>query len=378
VRIGVNTLQVQPGRATSNRIYLKSLLSAISELDRENEYLVFVSRGTAGTFETGRPNVREVICPLTHLNTGVRILWEQFLFPGFLRKHGVDVLYSPDNSGPVRPGCRSVLTIQMVQAYLTPHCYTAFRRAYHHWVTRTVALGADRVVCVSDNLRRNIAMYMDLPSEKLVVVPEAASEHFQPVPREKAVAEAQGTYGLPTPYILNVANVIPYKNTLRLVEAFALLREAGYPHHLVIVGGERWPFGYAKQVEAALDRHGIRPFVKFVGHLPHEALPAIYSAAELLCFPSTCETWGLPVVEALACGCPVVTSDWSSLPEVAGDAAELVDPFVPADIARGLRKVLDSPEYRQQIVERGFRRSQELSWKHSAELMIGVFGSLGR
>lgn len=373
MRIGVNALQVEPGRATSNRIYLRSLLGAIGELDSRNEYLIFVSRRTAGTFGFPFPNFREVICPSVHLNTGLRILWEQMRFPGFLRRHGVDLLYSPDNSGPVHPGCRAVLTIQMVQTYLAPHCYSPLRRWYYHWVTRSVARGADRVVCVSDNLRRNIAMYMDLPEEKLVVVPEAASEHFKPVPRDQALAVARDNHGIPVPFVLNIANIIPYKNTLRLVQAFARVRAEGYPHTLVIIGGERWPWEYGKKVDEAIKRLDLGPWVKLMGHLPHEALPAVISAADLLCFPSTCETWGLPVVEAMACGCPVVTSDWSSLPEVAGGAAELVDPFRSADIARGISKVLASSDYRAQLVQRGFQRTQELSWRQSARAMIDLF-----
>lgn len=377
MRIGVDTLQVEAGRATSNRIYLKSLLGAIAEIDDRNEYLIFVSRSSLGTFNFGRPNFREVVCPLVHLNTGLRILWEQIRLPRFLRRHGVDLLFSPNNSGPVRPGCKSVLTIQMVGAYMTPHCYSPLRRWYFHWVTRSLAMRSDKVVCVSDYLRRTMCMYMDIPGEKMEVVPEAPPAHFRPVPREEAARLVRESLGLPMPYLLNVANVIPYKNTLGLVKAFAHVRAAGYPHTLVIVGGERWPKEYARRVDQTIRQLELGPWIRFVGHLNHEDLPAVYSAADLLCFPSTCETWGLPVVEALACGCPVVTSDWSSLPEVVAGAAELVDPFVPKEIARGIYRVLDSPSRRQDLVDRGLRRASELSWRNSAREMIRIFEECG-
>jgi len=374
LRIGVNALQIQPGRALSVGIYLRSLLEGVARVDAHNEYLIFVSPGTAGRFDLGRPNLREVVCKGTGVGRPVRILYEQAVLPRVLRRLGVDVFFSPENSAPLRLPCRSVLGLQMMMMFTMPECFPRSKRGYFRYIMRRAAPRADRVVCVSASIAKEAQQYLGVPPSKTTVIHEAPAPCFRPMPLGEAQGIVESKYSIGGDYFLAVATMAPYKNLLRIVEAYAKARKThGVAEALVVAGGEgEWP-GYRQQVLSAVEREGVAESVRFIGQVPQEDLLPLYSAAVALVFPSLCESFGLPVVEAMACGCPVITSNYSCLPETAGGAALLVDPFSSDSIAAGIASVASSPSLQRDLRQRGLARAARLSWEDCGRRLVTVF-----
>jgi len=373
--VGINSLQVQPGRAMSVGIYLRHLVGGLAKVDEDAEYLIFVSPGTAGTFCTENPRFREVVCPGTHLSRPIRILYEQLFLPNLLRRLGVDVLFSPENSAPLNLPCRSVLGIQMMMMFTMPEYFPSLtRKVYFRYMMRQAVARADRVVCVSDSIRREVAQYLGVPNSKMVVIPEAPAEFFRPMEPCAAKTEVARAFGVDGAYLLCVAIMAPYKNLIRLVEAFGIAcRKVNLPHQLVIAGGEdAWP-GYRASVVKTVERCGLSNRVRLLGRVKHEGLVPLYSAADALVFPSLCESFGLPVVEAMACGCPVITSDYTCLPETAGGAALLVDPYDVESIADAMVKVATSEDLRAHLRQAGLERASKLSWTESGRKLSRLF-----
>ena len=206
-------------------------------------------------------------------------------------------------------------------------------------------------------------LFRSIPPEKIAVVPCACSSEMRPVADPAALVELREKYRLPERFVLFVGNFNPRKNLERLIRAFDRAKGEGLIHHLVIAGEQGWKFDRT----AAL--RGIRHSrdIHFTGYVPDGDMPALYSAAELFAFPTLYEGFGIPVLEAQACGTPVLTSNGSSLPEVGGEGAVYVDPYDTEGICAGMRHVLDNPEIAQQLVQKGLANVQRFSWQASAE-----------
>jgi glycosyltransferase involved in cell wall biosynthesis len=230
---------------------------------------------------------------------------------------------------------------------------------------------ADAVVTVSHSARRDLLRYHRLPPDRVSVVHEAAGPGFEPIADRSARARIRLRYGLPERFVLYVGAIEPRKNLPRLMEAFAMARARGIPHELVCVG----PYGWSSQdLYACIDRLGLRRSVHFTGYVPVDDLPVIYNLGELFVFPSLYEGFGLPVVEAMACGTPVITTKTSSLEEIAAGAAETVDPRDVEALADALVLVASDEARREDLRSRGLARAREFSWSRTAKDMLGVYG----
>jgi glycosyltransferase involved in cell wall biosynthesis len=203
----------------------------------------------------------------------------------------------------------------------------------------------------------------------VMVIPEAANARYRQLDPD-AVAPALGRYGVEPPYILYVGSLEKRKNLPRLLQAYARLRQDLPGWKLVIVGARKWK---SAPIFDTLSRLGLEPYVHFTGFVEEDDLPALYNGADLFCFPSLYEGFGLPVLEAMACGTPVVTSSTSSLPEVAGEAALLVDPYDVEAIAAAMRRVLSDPELAQDLRARGLARAAQFTWERTARETIAVY-----
>jgi glycosyltransferase involved in cell wall biosynthesis len=232
------------------------------------------------------------------------------------------------------------------------------------------------VITDSQNSKQDICRYLQIPFEKITVIPIASACHFRPLP-EAQVGPLLDRYGLVRPYILYVGSVEPRKNLLRLLDAYVLLRQSLPQYRLVIVGARN--YWKSSPVARAVEHQGLQAQVTFTGYIPDEHLPALYNGAALFCFPSLYEGFGLPVLEAMACGVPVVTSSTSSLPEVAGDAALLVDPYNVDEVADAMRRVLQDGDLAHDLRRRGLARAAQFSWEKTARETIAVYEKvLGR
>jgi glycosyltransferase involved in cell wall biosynthesis len=267
---------------------------------------------------------------------------------------------------------RSIPTVLTVHDLIFRHLPAHHKRLNRWYLNLTMPLYCRRgthIVTVSECARRDLIAAYRLPAEKITVVYEAADPRFCPQPPER-VSAVRSRYGLPGRYLLFVGTIEPRKNLTRLLEAFETIHEGGLSDGLVIVGRRGWLYG---DFFARLEQSPVRGAVIFPGYVPDEDLPAIYAGAQALAFPSLYEGFGLPVLEAMACGTPVVTSDVSSIPEIGGEAALYVDPLDVEGMSEAIRRVLSDAWLRNQLRARGLAQAAQFSWERAAAQTAAVY-----
>jgi len=239
----------------------------------------------------------------------------------------------------------------------------------------TASRRATRVLTVSESSKRDILRFVNINPEKIDVIYNGYDERFAIEPKEEDVVRVRERYQLHDEFVLYAGNVKPHKNLERLIDAFHLVRNKGLDHlKLVLIGAEISKYAALRR---AVHRHQLHKYVRFLGYLPEETLAVMYRLAGVFVFPSLYEGFGLPPLEAMASGTPVVTSNVSSLPEVAGDAAVLVNPYDPAAIAEGIYQVLTDEQLRRGLRQRGLARARQFSWEDSARRVREVYQQVG-
>jgi glycosyltransferase involved in cell wall biosynthesis len=230
---------------------------------------------------------------------------------------------------------------------------------------------ATRVMTVSESSKRDIVRLFDTDPDKISVIYNAYDEQFGVEPLEEDVVRVRERYQLHDEFVLYAGNVKPHKNLERLIEAFEIVRKRGLDHlKLVLIGDEISKYAALRR---AVHQHQLHKFVRFLGYLPGETLAVMYRLAGVFVFPSLYEGFGLPPLEAMASGTPVVTSNVSSLPEVAGDAAMLVDPYDPHSIADGIHRVLTDEALRRELRRKGVARAHQFSWEASVRRVHAIY-----
>ncbi len=286
----------------------------------------------------------------------------------------LDVVHDPIGVSPFMLGrwagqFRRLTTIHDAIAFRYPEGYPWLNNLLHRRYVPASLPNLDGVVAVSEDAARDLARFMGVPPARIHVVPSGVSAHFRPVPPDAAAAVAQ-RYGLTGPYILSVGAQKAHKNVARLVAAFAQVRDAFPDVRLAIAGPTQWRHS---GVEDEIARQGVASAVARLGYVAEDDLPALYSAARLFALPSLYEGFGLPVLEAMACGAPVVCSNTTALPEVAGDAALLVDPTDVDALAAALRRLLADDGLRCDLAARGLARARQFTWEQTARNMVRVY-----
>jgi glycosyltransferase involved in cell wall biosynthesis len=363
LRIAIDASAI-PKQMAGAGVYTYELIRALAALGSRHELFIFAK---AGVFDGALQGAGTQIIHVQPGSRGGRLIWEQTQLPLLLRRFGIDVLHSPHHHAPVavralphRP--KLIVTIHDLTFMLIPERYPVARRLYMQTVTRTSARIADAIITPSQSVRGEVIERLGVEEERVVEIPEAASDCYRPVPRSDIDA-VRARYGLPPRYVLSVGSLEPGKNRARLFRAMASLRGKGIECHVAVVGQPAWKYGGDYDLVHAL---GLSGQVSFLGYVPERDMPALYTGATLLAFPSLHEGFGLPVLEAMACGTPVVTSSVSATAEVAGDAALLVDPLDTAAIAGAIERLLTEETLRAALRERGLLRSAEFSWERTA------------
>lgn len=259
-----------------------------------------------------------------------------------------------------------------IPTIMTVHDLIFERYPQHHKITNRAFLrmgmplfvrAATHIIAVSRHTANDLTSLYDVPTTKMTVIYEGVDDEFQPASAEQ-IATIRARYSADRPFLLMVGTLEPRKNHLLSLKALAQLKAKGYPHRLLIAGGKGWLF---EPIAAEVNAMGLTNDVIFTGYVPGEDLPGLYSAATCLLLPSQYEGFGLPLLEAMACGAPVVSSNASSLPELAGDAAMLVSPDDEAAFISVIRRIIDQPELAATLRERGFEQAGKFSWQATAE-----------
>ena len=352
--------------------YIRNLLRQLARIDRETDYVLLSPETDLDIAAHLGPNFRTVLEPSPNYS-----LREQIHVPLVLRRERPDVYHAPHYVLPPAVPCRSVVTIHDCIHLMFPQ-YLPNKAAYLY-ARASMWAAVKRSTCiltVSEASKRDILHFFNVAPEKIVVAYNAIDDHFWLTPPEEEVARVRERYQLDHPFVLYVGNIKPHKNLVRLIEAFAELRRTGPDElKLLIIGDE---ISKLPALRRAVHRHKLHKHVRFLGYVSDGTLRILYRLAALFVFPSLYEGFGLPPLEAMASGTPVVASNQSSLPEVMGDAAVLVDPYDVGSIVDGMRRVLTDPVLASDLRRRGPARAREFSWARSVEQTHAVYSRVGR
>jgi len=370
MHIGVNALCIVPGVTGGGETYLTGLLRALAERKDEHRYTLFVTPRNREALSAIHPEIACAVCRTPRSRAG-RVAFERLWLPRRVAEAGVDVLFSPANTAaPVR-GCAQTVCIQSLLYRLAPKEVGALRWLYFGWTLPRSVRRADMVIAVSEEARRQVLALGDVPEDKVRVVHEGVDAAFRPLPPEE-VERALRPLGLAPGYVLFVSRLKKYKNADKLIRACALLKERGTPvGPMVFAGPDRG--GLVPGLQALAKELGVGERVRFLGVVEHDRLPALYAGASVFVFPSAIETFGLPVLEAMACGTPVVGSNRSAVPEIVGDAGLIADPEDIAALADAIRRASGDAALRNMLREKGLARAREFSWQRAAEKTVRVF-----
>lgn len=367
MRIAFDGTTLVPGR-TGVGYYTEHLLQHLArEIGETGDELIVVSNQP---IDTAHPLPRHVKV-YDRMRFPLRIAWMQLLAARVLEDIKADVAHFTNGMIPLGTSAPRVVTIHDMSLKLYPDCHPVRRRVINRPLINVAARAADAVVTVSNSARDDLLRFHSIPPERVSVVHEAAGPDFRPIHDRGRRSRIRMRYGLPERFVLYVGAIEPRKNLPRLVEAFAIARRCGIPHELVCVG----PYGWSsRDLYQHVDRLGLRRVVHFTGYVPSDDLPVIYNLSEFFVFPSIYEGFGLPVIEAMACGIPVLTSSTSSLQEIAADAAETAHPQDTEALASAIVKLALNPDRRRELAARGLARSHEFSWSRTAQEMLALYG----
>ena len=356
--------------------YIRNLVAALSDLDQHNKYLLSAFRRDIPEFGHLAPNFETVVYdePEKHR-------WEDLTYPWFLKSLAPDLVHLPLNDVPLLMRNPYVVTIHDMSSFLFG-AQTGIKENLRLYRFRRGSLRADRVIAVSTATRRDVENLLGIRPDRMRLVYSAPDPNFlkhqsEPASREKLRERFQIQY----PFVLYAGRIRPHKNIPRLIEAFAVVRGELESHpvykdlRLIIIGDE---ISRNPEVRRAVAQTRTQQVVRFLGFVPFETLKEFYSAASAFAFPSLYEGFGLPPLEAMATGIPVVTSSVSSLPEVVGDAAMIVNPENVFDIARGIREVLVDEGVRSRLIRSGFAQVRQFSWRRTAEQTLEVYREVAR
>lgn len=355
--------------------YVRELLAALASLHDENRYRLFVA-GSRPTSLSGQLGPRFAWRATRISPKWLARLWHRLNLyipvEAFIGR--VDVFHATDFViPPTLPRTRTLLTVHDLSFVRVPESASPRLKAYLDEVVPRSVKRADHVLADSLATKLDIVDLYGISPERVEVLLSGVDPIFRPI-HSANFASIRAKYHIgERPYLFAVGTVQPRKNYARLIEAVSILRTGGLEIDLVIAGGKGW---LEDPIYAALDQFRMRPYVHFIGFAAEEDLPVLYSHALCSVFPSLYEGFGLPILEAMACGTPVVTSNLSSMPEVAGDAALLVDPHDVEGIANGIRSVIEDSGLRQSLIYKGQDRAKLFTWEKSARQLLQVYQRL--
>ncbi len=353
-------------RLTGNEVYVRSLLNGFAGLDRESEFITYLSMDDAEAWVPSRyPVCRIAGNPFIRLGC-------DFAFK--LRRHRPELLHV-QYTAPIGCPVPIVVSVHDVSFLEHPDYFPVHRALQLRLTVQRTIRKAARILTGSEFSREAIARAYHLDPDRIAVVPNAAADCFHQVRRAAAGRQVLERFEIAAPFILSVGDLQPRKNHVGLIEAFARLIRANphLPHHLVLAGKKTW---FAGRVHDAAKHSGVTDRIRFLGFVSDDDLLQLYNACELFCFPSFYEGFGLPVLEAMACGAAVVCSNTSAIPEVADGAALVFNPYHPDEIARTMLDLIVHTELRTRMRRLGLQRATQFSWQKTARETLDIYYSV--
>lgn len=368
MKVAINTL-ITPAKKIGAGIYLENLLSYYQKIDTKKKYLVFLSSKEPNIFNSPEGNLKKVFFGARAQPSWKLLFWQPvFIFKLLVEK--ADLYHIPNTSPLLFKSCPTIISILDLQEFYT-NKYGNMRGTYRKIINYIAARVADKIITISYNSKKDIVKLLRIPEEKVVVTYLGINPMFRPLDREKCYSKINTKYGLSgSEYIVSVGELHPGKNFVRLIQAFSKIKNNNAPYKLLIVGKKGWRY---QDIYAVVEDLDLKNDVIFTNYVPFEELPVLYNGAALYVYPTLYEGFGLPALEAMACGTPLVTSNVSSLSEVVGDGGIFVDPYNVDSLSEAIAKVLSDNNLRSDLIKKGLLQAKKFTWEKTARQTIKVY-----
>jgi len=375
MKIGIEGQRLYRERKHGMDMVALELINELQKLDKNNEYVVFIKPNVDNRIFEQTANFKFV-----ELGGGPYPAWEQFALPKAARREGCDILHCTSNTAPLNPGMPLVITLHDI-IYMESISifkkggtwYQKFGNMYRRFVVPRVMRKSDKIITVSEFEKNRIKDFFGFPADddRVVAIYNGVSKHFRKIDDQKELQRVKEHYHLPDRFLFFLGNTDPKKNTKGVLKAFSdYLKKTGDDMFLVMLDYEQ------SAMEKLLSEIGdkeLKSRIILTGYVINTDLPAIYNLCKVFLYPSLRESFGIPMLEAMRCGTPVITSNTSCMPEVSGGAACIINPYKPEEITAGIEKILSDETYRKEIIEKGFRQSAKFSWKNMAQEVLELY-----
>lgn len=352
------------------------LVRNLQHIDKKNEYVVFVKPDVDESVLSESPNFK-----IVKTRGGFYPFWEQFILPRVAKKEGCQILHCTSNTAPIWTKIPLIVTlhdiIYMESTYTgilkgSGSLYQKFGNIYRRFIVPTIVRNSRKIITVSHFEKNRIGEFFGIKgSNRLSAVHNGVGSHFKFVTDIQELARVKAKYNLPDKYFFFLGNTDPKKNTKGTLQAFSnFVKQTGSDHKLVMLDYDN---NELVKLLADINHQGLDERILLTGYVVNTDLPSIYCQSELFLYTSLRESFGLPMLEAMACGVPVITSNTSSMPEVAGEAALMVDPYNPADITEAMIRIVGDIDLRNDLIRKGYKRAEQFSWRSMAEKVLEIY-----
>ncbi|MDD5732028.1 MAG: glycosyltransferase family 1 protein [Patescibacteria group bacterium] len=356
------------------------LLKKVLVFDKKNEYMLIFSNVEMKDFVTYQIRHIKRKCKVMIVPFGILTWQNLFYFSKILEERNVDIYYQPYYfCSPFYKKFKTVITVHDLIHFFYPKLKTTFSRKLFHYTkipSKIIFRRVERIITVSVNTSRDLVKMFKISPKKIKLIYNGVSENFKPVDVRRARTFMSEKYNIYKPYILYVGRMEPHKNIRALVVAYAKLPSYLQERYQLVLAGKE-DFKYSGPIRDLIDKYGIERRVVFTGYVDESDLPFIYGGAAVFIFPSFYEGFGIPVLEAMSCGIPVVCSDTSSIPEVGGDAALYSNPTDVYKMSENIKNLLEDTVLREEMIRRGLKQAKNFTWFNAANSLIECFNELG-
>jgi len=372
MKIGIEAQRIFRPKKHGMDIYALELIRAIQQLDTQNEYVVFVKPDKDVCLQSSQ-NLKVV-----EVKGKTYIDWEQIALPKAIEQENIDLMHFTSNTASVNIKCPFILTlhdiIYLEKFFSKGSLYQVAGHFYRRWNVPKIAPKAEYVLTVSEFEKLQIQKSLGIKYTQLKAIYNAYNQNFRMIEDEEALEQVRKKYNLPCDFIFFLGNKAPKKNMKRVLEAYAAYIDQNLtPLNLVIAESSESDI---MQLLTEINRKDIFEKIILTGYVQHSELPYIYNLATLFLYPSLRESFGIPIIEAMACGTPVITSNTSAMPEVADDAAMLVNPFDVEAITQAIKKVLENKKLYNHLKYSGLNRAMAFSWENTAQKTINLYNDI--
>ena len=373
MKIGIEAQRIFRKKKHGMEVVTIELIRHLQQIDKQNEYVIFVKDDTDNQCIQETVNFKIVTVP------GISYPdWEQIHLPKAIKKEKLDLIHFTSNTASLSINIPMVLTlhdiIYMESVSFSGTHYQNIGNLYRRFVLPRIIKKCDTIITVSKYEQERILNHFNLPKDKVEVVYNAKSDSFKKIDDANLLGEIQKKYSLPSKFILFLGNTAPKKNSKRLIHAYGIYaKKVANPLPLVIVDLSR---SYILSVLKEYDIEDIENNIIVQDYILHKDLSAVYNLATIFIYPSLRESFGLPIIEAMACGTPVITSNTSSMPEVANNAALLINPLDTEDMAEKIESLSTDNSLLQKMTTRGYERAEEFSWSKTAKDVMSIYNKL--